>query len=115
MTADCQAVAASCCLLVTWLVWCPDVLWQGTGQIGYGIPAGDGFVTDPKVIARFKDRTVKTTRYTMKGGCCVEWGWVGVGGRARHCSVAMLGLGVGGAGRGRGEGHCNPATCLHAT
>lgn len=40
---------------------------QGTGQIGYGIPSGDGFVTDAAVINSFKGQTTKTTRYSMQG------------------------------------------------
>lgn len=40
---------------------------EGTGQIAYAIPSGDGFVTDPGVINSFKGKTFATTRYTIQG------------------------------------------------
>jgi hypothetical protein len=44
------------------------VLLQGTGQITYAIPSGDGFVTDAKVIGSFKTQLMKTSRYEITGG-----------------------------------------------
>lgn len=40
---------------------------EGTGQIAYAVPSGDGFVTDPAVIAALSGTTMKTTRYTATG------------------------------------------------
>ncbi|KAI8476670.1 MAG: glycoside hydrolase superfamily [Monoraphidium minutum] len=40
---------------------------EGTGQIGYGIPSGDGFVTDPSIIKSFSGKKVCTTRYCLNG------------------------------------------------
>lgn len=42
---------------------------QGTGQVPYAIPAGDGFVTDPAVLRAFSNRRQCTTRYCTTG----EW------------------------------------------
>lgn len=41
---------------------------QGTGQITYAIPSGDGFVTDAGVINSFKTQVMKTSRYEITGG-----------------------------------------------
>lgn len=47
----------------------PDAIYvlEGTGQIGYGIPSGDGFVTDPNIISSFKGKKTCTTRYCFDG------------------------------------------------
>ena len=45
----------------------PKQRQQGTGQFGYGIPAGDGFVTDRKVIDSFKGKKTCTNRYCVTG------------------------------------------------
>lgn len=50
-----------------WLLLLLLLLLQGTGQIGYAIPSGDGFVTDPNVIKQFNGKGTKTSRYTIKG------------------------------------------------
>lgn len=40
---------------------------QGTGQLIYAVPAGDGFVTDTKVINQFKGKKFCTPRYCIVG------------------------------------------------
>jgi hypothetical protein len=40
---------------------------QGTGQITYAIPSGDGFVTDSGVINSFKMQLMRTSRYEITG------------------------------------------------
>jgi hypothetical protein len=40
---------------------------QGTGQIAHAATSGDGFVTDPAVIASYKGKRFKTSRYTLDG------------------------------------------------
>ena len=40
---------------------------QGTGQVAYAIPAGDGFVTDAPTIASFAGKKQCTTRYCTTG------------------------------------------------
>lgn len=40
---------------------------EGTGQVGYGIPSGDGFVTDPAVLRSFAGKRACTTRYCLDG------------------------------------------------
>ncbi|KAF8057110.1 PRY3 [Scenedesmus sp. PABB004] len=47
----------------------PDAVFvlEGTGQIGYAIPSGDGFVTDPGVIRSFSGARARTTRYELQG------------------------------------------------
>lgn len=47
----------------------PDAIFvlEGTGQITYAIPSGDGFVTDTGVINSFKTQVMKTSRYEITG------------------------------------------------
>jgi hypothetical protein len=47
----------------------PDAVYvlEGTGQIAYAVPSGDGFVTDPAVVHQFAGKKFCTTRYCTTG------------------------------------------------